>query len=210
MSPIENPSRPRAHVVVAVTAAASLFLAGLAAQCSSPDTSGGSAAHASVADADALRAWDVVYGVLQHPRCLNCHPAGDAPLQGDDRRLHAQNVQRGKDGKGLFAMKCAACHSTANVPGAHMPPGAPHWHLPIAAMPLVFEGRSKGELCRQMRDRAQNGGKPPEAIVTHLEHDPLVLWGWAPGEGRTPVATPHAELVEAARTWVAGGCGCPE
>ena len=28
---------------------------------------------------------------------MNCHPAGDAPLQGDDSRVHAQNVKRGAE-----------------------------------------------------------------------------------------------------------------
>src|SRR5262245_4652340 len=41
-----------------------------------------------------------VYKVLMHPRCLNCHPSGDAPLQGDESHPHIQNVRRGKDGKG--------------------------------------------------------------------------------------------------------------
>jgi hypothetical protein len=26
--------------------------------------------------------------VLQHPRCMNCHPAGERPRQTDQRRLH--------------------------------------------------------------------------------------------------------------------------
>ena len=29
-----------------------------------------------------------VYKVLISPRCQNCHPAGDAPLQGDDSHVH--------------------------------------------------------------------------------------------------------------------------
>ena len=35
-----------------------------------------------------------------HPRCMNCHPSGDVPLQGDDSHLHVQNVKRGDDGQG--------------------------------------------------------------------------------------------------------------
>ncbi len=199
-------------LIAASAALTSLALAAIAVQCSSPDASKSDAetpARASIAEADGVRAWGVVYDVLQHPRCLNCHPVGDMPLQGDDSHIHAQNVQRGADGKGLFAMKCATCHSTANAPGAHMPPGAPNWHLPTKAAPLVFEGRSIGDLCRQMRDRAKNGGKTPEQLVEHMAHDPLVLWGWAPGDGRAPVSTPHAEFAEAARTWAASGCACP-
>jgi len=41
-----------------------------------------------------------VYKVFTSPRCQNCHPAGDAPLQGDDSHIHMQNVNRGKDGHG--------------------------------------------------------------------------------------------------------------
>jgi len=33
--------------------------------------------------------------VLTHPRCVNCHPAGDAPLAGDDSHLHQPPVVRG-------------------------------------------------------------------------------------------------------------------
>src|SRR5262249_39436492 len=51
-------------------------------------------------DAGARAAFLDVYKVLTHPRCLNCHPSGDAPLQGDDSHPHLQNVQRGGDGKG--------------------------------------------------------------------------------------------------------------
>src|SRR5258706_10489455 len=39
------------------------------------------------------------YKVFMHPRCMNCHPSGDAPLQGDDSHIHLQNVTRGPDGK---------------------------------------------------------------------------------------------------------------
>ena len=36
-----------------------------------------------------------VYKVLMSPRCMNCHPDGDRPLQGDDNHLHTMNVKRG-------------------------------------------------------------------------------------------------------------------
>ena len=44
--------------------------------------------------------------VLQHPRCVNCHPAGDRPRQGNAGRLHQPPVERGADGFGLPAMRC--------------------------------------------------------------------------------------------------------
>lgn len=179
----------------------------LLAQCSSPSEPGASA-RAEVQDGS--RAWDTVYAVLQHPRCLNCHPAGDVPLQGDDSRAHAQNVQRGPDGRGLFAMRCTTCHQGRNLDGPHLPPGAPVWRLPHPAEPLVFEGLSPGALCRQLKDPAHNGGKSPAQLLHHVAEDALVLWGWDPGEGRAPVSTPHAEFVAAMRAWIDAGCDCPE
>ena len=65
------------------------------------------------------------YPVFAHPRCVNCHPRGDQPLQGDSGVPHAQRVKRGPAGLGQYAVKCAACHQTQNLAGAHMPPGAP-------------------------------------------------------------------------------------
>src|SRR2546430_17224468 len=52
--------------------------------------------------------------VLTHPRCVNCHPAGDHPRQGDQARLHQPPVERGADGHGLPAMRCSICHQQAN------------------------------------------------------------------------------------------------
>jgi hypothetical protein len=141
---------------------------------------------------------------------MNCHPAGDLPLQGEASVPHAQNVQRGPRGEGRFAMRCSTCHQTSNTPGEHMPPGAPHWQLPHPDMPLVFEGRSSSELCRQLADRARNGGRTPEQLLEHMAQDPLVLWGWDPGAGRNPVPIPHAKFAAAARAWVEGGCRCPD
>jgi hypothetical protein len=194
--------------ITAVAACGALALLAVAAiQCAAPG--GGAGGRESPPTPTALRAWSTIYGVLQHPRCMNCHPAGDAPLQGDQSAVHAQNVKRGSDGKGLFALRCDACHQTQNLPGAHLPPGAPNWHLPRSDMSLVFEGRSSTDLCRQLRDPARNGGMTPEQLLAHVEKDPLVLWGWSPGEGRAPVPTSHAEFVQAMRTWVGASCGCP-
>lgn len=155
-------------------------------------------------------AWGLVYEVLQHPRCLNCHPVGDVPLQGDDSRPHAQLVQRGVDGQGRFAIRCDTCHQTQNGPDAHGPPGAPRWQLPHPHMPLVFEGLSPGDLCRQLKDPARNGGKKMAEILHHVAADELVLWGWDPGVGRTPVPISHEAFVSAMKTWIDAGCRCPE
>jgi hypothetical protein len=150
------------------------------------------------------------YKVLMHPRCLNCHPSGDAPLQGDDSHVHAQNVKRGPDGKGLYALKCANCHQFANLSGLNMPPGNPNWHLPSPEMPLVFQGRTPAELARQLKDPKQNGGRTLEQLYHHVATDKLVLGGWDPGDGRTKPPLTHDEFARRIREWIDKGAAVPE
>lgn len=163
--------------------------------------------------AQALRAFETVREVLQHPRCQNCHIPGDAPLQFDQGMPHAMNVRRGRDGRGLVGMECSSCHQTRNLAaayGAAAPPGAPNWHLPPENMKMVFIDLSSAELCRVLKDPASNGGKSAEQLVEHVAEDKLVLWGWDPGGQRAPVSVPHAQFVGAFNAWVAGGMPCPE
>jgi hypothetical protein len=141
---------------------------------------------------------------------MNCHPAGDAPLQGDDSRPHAQGVVGGPDGRGRFALKCANCHPQAHVPGEHAPPGDPNWRLPPRATPMVFQGRSPAELARQLKDPAQTGGRDLAQLLEHLEHDSLVAGCWSPVGGRTPPPVGHEELVASFRAWVEQGAPVPE
>src|SRR6516225_8767571 len=72
-------------------------------------------AEAQKDDAGARASFQAAYKVFMHPRCMNCHPAGDVPLQGDDSHLHTQNVKRGPDGKAKYALKCANCHQETNL-----------------------------------------------------------------------------------------------
>ena len=160
----------------------------------------------------ALAAFDTIQTVLQHPRCQNCHIPGDAPLQFDAGLTHAQNVQRGPEGKGMAGLPCTTCHASQNPPasyGAHMPPGAPNWHLPPPERKMIFINQSKAELCATIKDTTRNGGKDLPALLEHVSHDKLVLWGWAPGVGRAPVSVPHATFVASFKTWIAGGAPCP-
>jgi len=177
-------------------------------------------------EAHARAAFMEAFKVFSHPRCVNCHPAGDAPLQGEDSRPHTSlRLRRGSDGQGVFAIKCGNCHQAQNQPGLHMPPGAPYplkdgaedqahrgeprWHLPPAATPMVFEKRMPGQLCRQLLDKTKNGGLTPEQLVHHVNTDPLVLWGWNPGEGRNAPPISHAEFVHKVQEWIDKGRACP-
>lgn len=151
-----------------------------------------------------------VYKVLTSPRCQNCHPAGDAPLQGDDSHPHLQNVVRGKDGHGVYGMRCAACHQTANLPGEHMPPGNPKWSLPSPEHKMVFVGRSPAELCSQLKDPKQNGNRNLQQIFDHISADDLVGWGWNPGDGRSQPPLSRADTSAQLKIWIDGGAACPE
>jgi mono/diheme cytochrome c family protein len=106
----------------------------------------------NIDSAASVAAFMDVYKVLMSPRCMNCHPAGDIPLQGDDSHLHTMSPIRGKDGKGVYAMKCSNCHQPTNSPGLNTPPGNPKWALPPADMKMVFEGKSPRELALQIMD----------------------------------------------------------
>lgn len=171
----------------------------------------GASAAGAPSEQDGVAAFETVKQVLQHPRCQNCHIPGDAPLQSDQGQVHAMNVQRGPDGKGAPGLQCTTCHGEANPPasyGAHVPPGAPGWHLPPPNQKMVFINLSSGELCRRLKDPKQNGNRSLADLDKHVSSDKLVLWGWSPGTGRTPVPVPHATFVEKFRAWIAAGAPC--
>jgi len=179
------------------------------AGAATPEASG--KPEASAQDLAASRAaFLAAYKVLMHPRCMNCHPAGDAPLQGDDSHVHAQNVLRGPDGKGKYALKCANCHQLSNLPGRNMPPGNPNWHLPPPEMKMVFQGKTPRELARQLKDPSQNGHKTLGEILHHVAEDKLVLGGWDPGDDRTKPPLSHDEFVRKMREWIEKGAAEPE
>ncbi|MCG2613536.1 cytochrome c [Terrimonas sp. NA20] len=155
-----------------------------------------------------VKAFAEVYKVLMSPRCMNCHPSGDVPLQGDDSHLHAMLPKRGKDGKGLYAMKCTNCHQPTNIEGLNKPPGHPDWHLPPANMKMVFEGRTPNQLAKQLVNPRTNGNKSMQQLIEHAD-DGLVKAGWNPGEGRTLPPLSHEEFKKVWITWIKTGAYAP-
>jgi hypothetical protein len=181
------------------------------------------ASSASRDDAGARSSFMEAYKVFMSPRCMNCHPVGDSPLQGDDSRPHFDRVRRGEDGNGIYSLKCTNCHQGANRSGLNMPPGAPtvrpdgsfdygtpRWRLPLSKTPMVFQGRTPAQLCRQLSDPNQNGGLTPTELIHHVSSDSLVLWGWNPGEGRTTPPLSHVEFVSKVKDWLDKGGACPK
>lgn len=159
-------------------------------------------------DAAAAAAFEAIIPVLHHPRCMNCHSRGDFPRQGDDSHRHTMNVRRGPGGNGVTAVKCSVCHQDHNLEGLHTPPGAPGWHLPPPAMPMIWQGLNEHQLCELFKDPRQNGNRNVDQIVEHM-NTPLVLWARSPGAGRTPVPMPHQEFIAKIKEWAAEGAACP-
>ncbi len=169
-------------------------------------------AESVIVNADSIasvEAFADVYAVLMSPRCMNCHPAGDVPLQGDDSHLHTMLPRRGLDGKGVYAMKCSNCHQPTNVEGLNKPPGHPEWHLPPANMKMVFEGKNPEQLASQLLNPKTNGNKTMRQLIEHAD-DGLVKAGWNPGEGRTLPPLTHAEFKKAWVTWIEKGAYIPK
>lgn len=144
--------------------------------------------------------------VLQHPRCLNCHPDGDRPSQGDGGYPHQPAVQRGPDGLGVTAMRCTTCHQAANFDPGHVP-GNPKWRLAPAAM--AWQRRSLAEICEQVKDPARNGGHSLSEIVDHMAKDDLVGWAWKPGADRSPAPGTQASFGALVKAWADSGAACP-
>jgi hypothetical protein len=144
--------------------------------------------------------------VLTSPRCVNCHPAGDHPRQGEHGRLHQPPVERGADGHGLPAMRCNSCHQQANFDPGRVP-GNPEWHL--APREMAWEGKTLAEICAQIKDPARNGGRKVEDLIHHIADDTLVGWAWAPGYGRQPAPGTQKQAGALVEAWVKTGAACP-
>jgi hypothetical protein len=150
--------------------------------------------------------FDPIASVVMHPRCINCHQA-ESPRQTDAKIVHRPLVVRGKDGHGAPTQQCQTCHQAMNTANGFVP-GVANWHL--APLSMLWEGRTKRQICEQMKDPARNGGRhTPEEIIEHMKADPLVLWAWTPGTGRTTPPLSHEKFVEALEAWIGAGMPCP-
>ena len=145
--------------------------------------------------------------VLTNPRCVNCHPAGDRPHQGELGRVHQPPVERGPDGRGLTAMRCPICHQDANFDPGRVP-GHHEWRL--APREMAWEGKALGEICAQIKDQARNGGRSLDALARHIGGDTLVGWAWSPGFGRQPAPGTQKEAGALVEAWINTGAVCPK
>ncbi|MBR0814389.1 Isoquinoline 1-oxidoreductase subunit [Bradyrhizobium diazoefficiens] len=170
------------------------------------------AAFSSISNqADRSRAlFEEIGKVLTNPRCMNCHPAGDHPLQGDDSHEHVPPIWRAETVH--FEVNCSGCHGGKNF-SLHEAatyrsiPGHPRWGF--APLSMAWEGKSLGEICRQLKDVQLNGGRDLAALQEHIAKDDLVAWGWNPGEGRKPAPGSQQAAGELVQAWIDSGAECP-
>jgi hypothetical protein len=150
--------------------------------------------------------------VITNPRCVNCHPATDQPLQGNDQHLHEPRVLRGEVGGGVPGLPCSACHTDSNFdlgPGDSYQsiPGNPRWGL--APIEMAWEGKSVGQICAQLKDPERNGGRDLALLQEHMAKDDIVAHGWHPGTGRDPVPGTQELFGELIKAWIDSGAACP-
>jgi hypothetical protein len=141
--------------------------------------------------------------LLTHPRCMSCHPAGDHPLQGADHHEHRPTVWRGDSGN--LGTHCAECHTDNNVTlheaaSYQSIPGHPRWGL--APLSMAWEGKTVGDICRQLKDTSRNGGRDLAMLQEHVAKDDLVAWGWNPGVGREPAPGSQESAGELVQAWI--------
>src|SRR4030081_1784500 len=114
------------------------------------------------------------------------------------------------------APPCLACHTGRNVdlfPGTttvasyRSIPGHPRWQL--ATPEMAWEGKSIGEICRQLKDRSRNGGRDLAQIHEHVAKDDLVAYGWNPGTGRVPAPGTQERAGELIQAWIDSGAAWP-
>lgn len=150
--------------------------------------------------------------VLQHPRCLNCHPVERAPTQGDDMHPHVPEVAGGPDNHGMPGMPCNSCHGKANSmtlgDTVRSIPGDGHWALAPASM--AWQGKSLGQICEQLKDLKRNGNRDLAKISRHMADDTLVGWAWHPGSGRQPAPGTQEQFGALINAWIATGAACPK
>jgi hypothetical protein len=158
-------------------------------------------------------AWTSIYEVFSHPRCANCHvgpdnvPMWSGSSYGVKPRSHGMNISAGMSRIGAEYIPCSSCHALQNSQVPHGPPGTHGWSL--APVSMQWFGKSSADICSQIKDPARNGNRTLAKIIEHVEQEPLVQWGWAPGPGREPAPYSVARLVALLKQWDAAGAPCP-
>ena len=127
--------------------------------------------------------------VLTHPRCMNCHPAGEIRC----RARTVTNICRRRGAKTSLQVRSAPPARLVTTTRTSQSPRPP----PTKASPAIragasrrcrwlWQGKSIGDICRQVKDVSRNGGRDLALLQEHIAKDDLVAWGSNPGPGREP------------------------
>jgi hypothetical protein len=113
---------------------------------------------------------------------------------------------------GNYGTPCGECHTQQNVAlreaaSYQSIPGHPRWG--VAPLSMAWEGKSIGDVCRQLKDTARNGGRELAMLQEHVAKDDLVAWGWNPGAGREPAPGSQQAAGELVQAWIDSGAECP-
>ena len=163
--------------------------------------------------AEGLQAWGRIFAVTSHPRCTNCHVAGNRPMwEGlgyGENTSHGMFVQADDSRIGAETLPCRTCHVTSASPNT-VPHAPPHiddaWRLPPPE--LAWLGKTSDQVCRQLRDPATNDNKAPAELAEHVQTSAFVSWGFAPGAGRNAPAGTIAGLARDLAIWGAADSPC--
>jgi len=69
-------------------------------------------------------------------------------------------------------------------------------------------GPDDAQICRSIKDPKQNKNRNLDHWWNTSPKTNLVMWGWNPGEGRTPIPMPHEEFAAKVKQWQAAGATC--
>ena len=173
-----------------------------------------------VSNAQGLDAWQKIFSVVSHPRCVNCHVDGDnipmwsGPSYGDEPRRHGMHIQAGESRIGAETLTCATCHQKSLLPNTveHAPPHTNHDWL-LAPVEFAWFGKPSNEICQQMRDPQRNGGRDGAGLVEHIIQDveigAFIAWSFSPGGNREPAPGSLQQHVDDMAMWTAAGMPCP-
>jgi hypothetical protein len=134
---------------------------------------------------------------------------------GPRRPAFARSAGRARPmGDGVPGATCQGCHLSRTVdlfPGAvasyNSILGHPRWEL--APLEMAWQGKSIGEICRQLKDETRNGGRDLAIVHEHVGKDDLVAYGWQPGKGRIPAPGTQQLAGELVQMWIDTGAECP-
>ena len=159
----------------------------------------------------AIAAFNEIASVFHHPRCTNCHVAGDSPRQGEARISHEADGRNIRPSRGDT---CTSCHSSSptrqGYEHAPVPPAGPQsWHLAPASMTFDDSGvMGRPEAAGRHLPRHQgSGGQSTSGRRARDQRQPRPVGlrsGRRPDAG--PLDWPRLLHGQAGRVGKQGGC----